>query len=400
MHFLRLYVLISFLRVLPAPAQETLTESAFLAPFDENHLAVQALTEDLARAGGARRRAGTLGNPRVDFDREAPGDNPLQTTWTAAWAPPLDGRRSLARQVADAGLEAARAQFSADRIRLRREIRKAYADWALSVERRDVLKSQKEMVANLAEQTRRRAEAGEESGIAARRLALASAEIGAELAIAKADAIRAEALARAWRPDLPPNARVSRPPLDAAPPATGTIRPEVEALRFEVRQAELEGRLSRRFFVFPELYAGWQTLRQQGVTHGGPVYGVSWSIPLFDRFQASRLEADQRKKALEARLTLTSARIQAEIEAARSAYKQLAATASEQAEALADTQKIVEGVAASFRSGESTVTDVVETLRSVREARSREIDLYAQALETQRALEAASATPLNSEGPR
>jgi outer membrane protein TolC len=384
-----------------APSGATLTESVFLAGFDGGHVAVRALTEDVARAEAARRRAGTLGNPRVDFEREAPEDNPKQTTWTAAWAPPLDGRLRLAREAAETGLAAARERFAADRVRLRRELRKAYADWVLSTERQDVLQTQRALVDSLAEQVRRRAEVGEESGIGARRLLLASAEIGAELAVAEADAMRAAALARAWRPEIPPDARPVRPPLES-PPATAASRPrpELEALRLEVRQAQLEGRLARRFVIFPELSAGWQRLEHAGVEQTGPVFGVSWSLPLFDRSQAARIEAVGRQRALEARLAVATARSRAEVEASGAAYALLAARTREQARAIGETDRLLEGASASFRAGESTVTDLLETLRSVREARLKEIELYAEALEAQRALEAAGGSLPASEEQR
>lgn len=385
-----LAIAISLPAVSQTPSGETLTESAFLAGFDENHVAVRAFTEDLARAEAARRRAGTLANPRLEFERESPEDNPTQTTWTAAWAPPLDGRLRLAREAAEAGVGAARERFAADRLRLRREARKAYADWALSIERREALQSQRALVDSLAEQVRRRAEVGEESGIGARRLLLASAEIGAELAVAEAEAVRAAALAQAWRPDLPASARPARPPLESppttAPPGT---RPALEALRFEVQQAELEGRLARRFLIFPEVSAGWQRLEHAGVEQTGAVFGVSWSLPLFDRSQAARIEAAGRQRALEARLAIATTRTRAELDASRAAYAILAARAREQALAIIETDRLADGATASFRAGESTVTDLLETLRSVREARLKEIELYAEALEAQRALEAA-----------
>jgi outer membrane protein TolC len=385
----------------PTPGGETLTEPAFLAGFDENHVAVQSLTEDVARAEAARRRAGTLGNPRVEFEREAPEDNPKQTTWTAAWAPPLDGRLRLAREAAETGLAAARERFAADRVRLRRELRKAYADWVLSTERRDVLQSQWTLVESLAEQVRRRAEVGEESGIGARRLLLASAEIGSELAVADADAVRTRALIRALRPEVPPGVRSVRPPLES-PPATmdSRPRPELEALRLEVQQAQLEGRLARRFVIFPELSAGWQRLEHAGVEQTGPVFGVSWSLPLFDRSQAARVEAAGRQRALGARLSVATARVRAELEASKAAYALLAARVREHARAIGETDRLLEGASASFRAGESTVTDLLEVLRSVREARLKEIELYAEALEAQRALEAAAGSLPASEEPR
>ena len=213
------------LALTPMAGAQGLTEAEFLSPFDGEAAAVRALQEGLARAQAARRRAGLLENPRADFWREQPNANPRVTNWTLSWTPPLDGRYGLGKKSADAGLAAARERLAADKAGLRRELRAAFAAWSLAFERRNVLKDQLERLRRLTEVERQRARAGEESGLSARRFTLAESEVSAALAAAEAALARAEALARAWRPDLaadvvPASATVPEPPSAVDPAAS------------------------------------------------------------------------------------------------------------------------------------------------------------------------------------
>jgi cobalt-zinc-cadmium efflux system outer membrane protein len=371
----------------PATAQEAVTESEFLAGFGPEHAGVRALGEDLARAEAVRRRATVLGNPRVEFSREQPDDALRQDTWTLTWAPPIDGRRGLARGAAQAALEAARERTAFERARLTRELRKAYADWSLSAHRGEVLGRQLALVSDLSRQARQRADVGEESGLSARRLELAASEVSGQLASARTDGVRAEAIALAWRPELAGRKPIL-PELPSPPPSLDPAqRPDIRALGLEVQQTGLEARLAGRFWTAPELQAGWQRLDDRGRAQTGPVLGFAWSVPLFDRNQAGRVEAQRRREIAEARLSLATQRAARESTALLEAYRLAAAAAEESARQTNDADRLVEAARASFRAGEATLTDLLETLRAVREARLRAIDLRAAALELHRELE-------------
>ena len=119
--------------------------------------------------------------------------------------------------------------------------------------------------------------AGEESGLAARRLALAEAELRADLAEAEASAARARAVARAWRPDLEPGIRPMRPTLPAASNDVAVTPPGIEALRRDTEQARLEERLSGRVWTFPEIQVGWQRLWFRVERRRGPYWAPAWS---------------------------------------------------------------------------------------------------------------------------
>jgi len=377
-----------------ALAQEV-TEEKFLSALDEGHVGVRSLTDGIARAEGARLRAGTLANPRFDFWREDPEDNPRVTNWTLAWTPPLDGRYGLGKRAAEAGEEAARLRFEVDRATLRKEFRQAFARWSLGLESRDILQQQLNLVAGLTEQARQRARVGEESGLAARRLTLAEGEVRMALGSADAEYVRAAAAARALRQDLPAETRPARAALPVPPAALDPGGASLlSALEQEKGQAEYEARRLGRFVAFPTIQLGWQTIDDHNASDGGPILAAGWPVPLFDRDQGSRLEAERLKDIAAARLSFAQARVAAEVEGGLDAYRTLFATARDAREVADGADQVIDAATAAFRAGESGLTDLLDTLRSAFAARLRALDAREQALEAHRELEAVLGRPL------
>jgi outer membrane protein TolC len=379
----------------PARAQEV-SEEEFLTGFTESHVAVRALQDGLAAAEAARVRAGTLSNPRLEFWREQPDANPRLTNWTLAWTPPLDGRFSIGKQAAEAGMGAARERLAADRARLRQELRRVFAEWSLSSAARALHAQQLELVRPLAEAERQRARAGEAAGLSARRLSLTEAEARAALRDAEAALALAEAVARAWRPDLAPQA-TAIPPLPPPPPvqlSAAVDTPELRSLALDVERLDLEARRAGRFWGFPTLQFGWQRLEERGATVDGPIFAANWSIPLFDRDKATRLEAEKRREAVVAQQELARARVGAEVEGGLAAYRLLVASVREARQAADESGPVIDAATAAYRAGEATLTDLLDAVRTAFAARLRELAVRGRALETHRALEAALGRPL------
>ena len=337
-----------------------------------------------------------LENPRVDFWREQPDANPSVTNWTLGWTPPLDGRYGLGKQAADAGVAAARERFAADKAALRREVRAAFAAWSLAFERSAALRQQLDRVHGLAEVERQRARVGEESGLSARRFTLAEAEVRAALATAEAALAKAEALARAFRPDLAPGASPAPlvppdPPVLPDPAAS----PELQALALEAEQAVLEKKRAGRFLAFPTLQLGWQQIDHPGgARRSGPIFAAGWTLPLFDRDQAARVEAEQRQVATAARVEVARARVTAQVEGGAAAYRALVLASREAGRVSTDADRVIAAATAAFRAGEASLTDLLDSLRAATGARLGEIELRAQAVESHRELEAALGRPL------
>ena len=269
---------LSALTLAPAARAQSISEAEFLSGITAESAVVRALTEGVARAEAARRKAGLLSNPRVDFWREQPDANLRVTNWTVGWTPPLDGRYGLGKEAADAGLAAARERLSADKAGLRRDARAAFAAWSLAFERREVLKAQWERVRGLADVERQRARVGEESGLSARRFTLAEAEVRSALGAAEAGHAKAVALARAWRPDLASDA-VPAPVEPPAPPAIteAAESPELQAVTHEAEQAALDRKRVGRFLGFPTLQFGWQQVSDGGAVRSGPIFAAGWT---------------------------------------------------------------------------------------------------------------------------
>ncbi len=387
--------------VAPAVRAEGVSEESFISALSDDHPALLSLTEGVARAEAARVRAGTLANPRLDFWREEPESNPHVTNWTLSWTPPLDGRYGLGKKAAEAGLTAARERFDVERAAMRREFREAFAGWSLALETRQVLREQFDLIATLAEYERQRARTGEESGLAARRFSLAEGEARAALERAEADYARTEAAARALRQDLTAEAQPEPSPLPE-PPATLDPggAPQLRALESEKEQAGYEMRRAGRYFGFPTLLLGWQTLEDRDASESGPIVAAGWTVPLFDRDQGSRLEAERRSEIAAARLTFDQARLTGEIEGGLNAYRALFASVRTANETATETDKIIDAATAAYRAGESDLTDLLETLRSAFAARLQAIDTRAHALEAHRDLEAVLGRPLTGGGER
>jgi outer membrane protein TolC len=380
-----------------AHAQGPVRESEFLSVLQRDHPALASLNERVGIARAERTRAALLANPTASYEREAPGSTE-QITWQLAWTPPLDGRRGAATRAADAGLHAATSQLEFDCLTLRSEMRQAFAEWSISSERSQVLDLHLALVRRLATQMESRASRGEESQLAARRLALAALEVEAEAALSEASAVRARAVAFSLHRGLSVGSQPERPPLpEVLDSLRATTRSDLEARRYEVEQAEWQLRHGGRFLQFPELAFGWQQVRDDTFSDEGPRVAVSWPLPLFDRQQPQRIEASARLAATSGRLQLATARAEAELSASRASYERLRQSALLGVQTVTDSERTVESATATFRLGESRLTDLLETLRSILSARLAALDLYAAALEAHRNLELAAGRPLSTE---
>ena len=363
-----------------------LTEAEFLAPLDGRHPAALALAGDLAEAQAGAIGARTLENPELGAVREDPAGTGEQLDLTLSWRPPHPSRRRLGITAAEAGVEAAARRLDQDLLGLELHLREVYGRWALAVARGVQLAGQAERIDALAARERHRAEAGESSGLNARRLALSAVETRAALARAGAEADAALAAARAWRPDLPDGVRPALPELPDPSAAPDTVHPQIAALEAELAAARSERELVARVVSMPEVIAGWQ--RQEGGPEvaEGPILGLAWPVPLFDRNRSENLAAEARVQALSARLEIARSELTSEREGRRAAYGRLREAALEATAAAGAGGPAVEAATAAFRLGEMDLTDLLETLRSATAAELAALELREAALAAGREL--------------
>lgn len=373
-----------------AQDRPVVTEAEFLSVLDETHPAVRESAGAVALAEARLQGSRTLDNPVVEGVREDPAGPIGQTDILVSWQIP-GAERGPEIRAREGEIGAARRRLAYDLLGYRLAMREAYAGWAVADARRQRLSLQAERVGSLAQREAVRAERGEASGLEARRLGLAAATLRSRVALAAGASERARAEAAAWHPGLPVDAWPVLPELPAAPSLDGAdVR--VRAAEADLAAAELAQLATRPIVASPEVTLGW---RRQDLTPGavdGPIFGVAWSLPIFDRRQAARRNAGAGLEAARARLELAERESAAARAAASTNFVRLAEALAEAREELGATERMLDGAEAAFRQGEAGLTDLLETHRSVTEAELAVLDLHEAALAAHRELERLAAS--------
>ena len=361
------------------------TEAEFLSVLDEAHPAVRESAEAVGRAEAGVLEARTFSNPELGAEREDPSGPIGQTDILVSWQLPgvERGPRIEARE---GEVEAARRRFAHELLAHRLAMREAYAGWAVAAARQNRLAAQAGRAESLAQREAARAESGEASGLEASRLRLAAATLRSRVALAGVAGEEARAEAAAWHPGLPADARPVLPELPDAPSLAGADA-RVRAAQADLDAAELAEIATRPIVASPEVTLGWQ---EQDIGLGsvdGPIFGVAWSVPLFDRWQAARKSSGAALDAARARLELVERESTSSRTAASNNFTRLAAALAEAREELGAIEQMLDGAEAAFRQGEAGLTDLLETHRSVTEAELAVLDLHDAALAAHRELE-------------
>lgn len=384
---------LAVLSVSRAEASTPVSEASFLAAATQDERVLAVLAEPTLAAAAARARAGLLPNPEATFEREALSGEPRQDAWSLSWALPIDGRRGLAVRAAGAGLAAAERRHDLASLRLRADLREAYARWALAEAAAAFGARVADLAADLHRQAELQSSRGEGSLLSARRLLLAQVEVETEAARLSAELALARGRVRAWLPELAADALPEAPPLPPVPTDSllWTRSPQLAEQAHAVQQAEAQAALATRFWALPELSVGRQSLAGEAA---GPVVGLSWALPLFDRNQGDRLATRAALAAARARQGLAEARLREDFAAARAAYATLRESAALAAAAGPAAERVLTAAAAMYAAGESDITDLLETLRGALSGQLAVIAARGEALRAHRELEQAAGQPL------
>ncbi len=387
--------------LLHAQELEDFPEDAFLAAATASRSAENMLTAERDLAAADVLRTTLWPDPTLEASREQPGRSVRETSAVVAWAPPLGGRRKLRREAAAIGLLAATDRLESARLHLHLDLRALYAEWALAWDRRALLATHLDRVAGLARQARERAKAGEIPGLLARRFALEEAQVRADLGRAEARLSVARGALAAWAPEIPTAARPATPRLPSVDGAPADLagRSDLAALGREVERAETLRALSEKLWDTPVLGLGWKRVEERSQAADGPVFSAGWTVPLFDRRQADRREAEARLSSARGEFELARARASAESFAAREAYLRLRAEALAAERTAEETGDLLAGATAAYSQGESSLTDLLDAFRAGLGARLSALELTGAALAAHRDLEAAAGRPLPGDLP-
>jgi cobalt-zinc-cadmium efflux system outer membrane protein len=379
------------------PRRITLEEALRLA---EASPAAKALAAELARARAEVRGAGLWPNPEVSLSRESTGDG--RDEFALLSQPiPLSGRLGLERSAAGHGLEAAERRTRQGRVELRMRVRDAFFELLGVQERTAALESGRTRLSELVRVLEAREREGESSGFDRMRAERERADVESELFVARGrlDRARASFASLLALPTAEALAEGSLahaaelPGLDEVRRLVGS-RGDLEALVAEAERADrLAAAAGRRAIPEPALTAGFKRTTLGALSDSGPVFGLSLTIPLFDRGQGGRAVAHA-----EAELLLTrhaSARIEALGEAEAALAEASRRREAEKAYAAgSDPDGLVRIATAAYEEGEMRILELLDAHRTALAARLKRIDLLEDARRAEAALNRAVGSEL------
>jgi outer membrane protein TolC len=365
------------------PAPLTLDEA--LRRATEQSPSAQAIALGIERSRAEAGAAGLWPNPALSVSREESAGT-VERFENLSLPFVLTGRLALERASARSGLTAEEASARQERAELRARVHEAFFDLLLSQERTAALDAGRSRLLDLVEALRAREREGESSGFdrmrAERELAELEVDLagsrgglrGARAALAAFIGAPSEALSVAG--SLGPGA--SLPGLEEAR-ALARSRGDVVALDARAEQADLLARAARRRAVpEPSLLAGRKTTEDGGPEPSGPVLGISFSIPVFDRGQGARGVSAAEAALLRARREVLARQAEAEAEAAW----ELTAAARESEEiysAAGDAEQLVSIARAAYEGGAMRMFELLDAYRTALAAQLRLLELHAAA---------------------
>jgi len=376
----------------------SLTEAQALARLSDESPRVRAARAavEVARADVAA--AGRWPNPRVTFNRESVlgiAENYL----TVTQALPVGGRRELDVSVANSRVEATLHRVDDRLRRLHADLRLAFTDLWVTQARERELASSRDRLRTLSDVLGRREAGGESSGFDRLRAERSVIDVDADRAAAAAERARAEGLLtgffastlpvtngiEAIRPDQPPT---TLPPIDDLVARAELVRGDLLALALEREAASFMAQgADRRRIPEPEIVAGTKS-SSAGTGDVGSVFGVHFSLPLFDHGGPERAAAHARAAQVDAEAEALRLAIRTEIGGWRAAVIERRAIAGRYRAAVNASTDDIERIAlVSYESGESGILELLDAHRTASSARVRQAMLDAAVREAEIELE-------------
>jgi cobalt-zinc-cadmium efflux system outer membrane protein len=369
-------------------AQTVLSETDALAKLSADSPRVREIRSSVDVTRAEALAAGRWPNPRFTFSRESVA-GVAENMFMVTQPLPVTGRRGLEVDAGSA-LVAASVRRADEAVRqIRAALRRAYADLVGTQLRVTEMTASRDRLRGLAEILGRREAAGEAAGYDRLRAEREVIEIEADLAAARVDRARAQAvLAAFFAPATDPATLVAAAPQARIPAPLPTVEelvahaesqlPELSALKHEQESASLAiNAAGRRPVPEPEIVAGTKSSNVAG-GDVGTVFGVHFTVPLFDRATPEQTLAQARRAQAEARIAAFQAALHADVAALRTivlerrqaadGYRASTATSAAQLERIAQV---------SYDAGERSILELVDAYRNSGSTRLRQVALDA-----------------------
>lgn len=351
----------------------------------------EAETSRVVQAEIAVTEAGLLPNPVLDIARDRIGVVGGDTTErTAQLSQTFDfsGRRALRREAATQRLDAARLDGKDRRLTTIAEVRRVFAE---TLHRDRVQGALGQWLARIEAATlvaAQLAKAGEVSGYERRRFQREAQTARARLSGVQADAARNREKLAALTGKRPEEARhLAGELLPGALPALEAAlaglrrRPDLASLVAQAEAFERERQAAERAWI-PDLTlsVGQKRIEEPAHSGNGVILGVSFSIPLFDRGQASQQRSRARAQAIRADHALALDKAEAELRGVwRQADELRKAAEAFRGDSLAGFRDLSRIAEAAYRAGEATLLELLDAYRTELDSAITELDLELRA---------------------
>jgi cobalt-zinc-cadmium efflux system outer membrane protein len=332
-------------------------------------------------------------NPGVTYSREGAGFTEFLQIEQFL---PVFGTRNALSRAGVAATAAAEAERDARLWMLRADAVRAVARLAAEQARLQAARAQARDVERLIEILRIREREGEGSRFDRLR---AEQELRETRRLVTSVAVAASDARGTLSAMLPPDITVTRvatgpPPQQAVAPLETlltralTTRAELRALHLSAERTAQESDAARRARLpTPTLFGGLKRADTESGRDRGGIFGLTVSVPLFDRGDREAARWTAERARIEAERASIELQIRSEIVRASETLALRQAAASEDQEAAADELTRIAEVA--YREGEVGILELLDAVRTAARARARSIDSRFEARLAQIALERA-----------
>jgi outer membrane protein, heavy metal efflux system len=349
--------------------------------------ALSAAQREVDAASGGVQQASAWRNPELNVSVEDTRSATRTTTATVGFPLELGGKRPARINAAERAREVASAQLAELRAKVRAEVVLAYSAVVVAQERVQLAGDSARLAAQAADAVSKRVEAGKVSPVDATRAKVDAANAQLEVAEARAELQGArQALAAFWGDtalrfsEVDQDLAVSptRPPIgELLREVDGSPALQADRLQIESRKALVDVERSKGM---PDLMLNVGAKRDNELGLTQAVVGISIPLPFFDRNQGAVYEAS--KRAEKAQDEYAAARIQL-ISGLSQAATQLA-TAQASLATLRDAvlpaaQQAYDASTTGFEAGKFGFLDVIDSQRSLLQARARYLNTLATA---------------------
>ncbi|MBI5786775.1 MAG: TolC family protein [Rhodocyclales bacterium] len=323
---------------------------------------------------------GTWANPTLELTRDKTGAT-RESAWQVAQPLDLSGRRGLRADAARHRIRAAEADNLARRNERAVELRRAFHELLRTQETERAVDAWSARFGTIGRVVDKLARAGEVAGYDRRRLMRERHSAEARLAETRADLARSRARLAALVGRNVDEGAAGRllpeppPPLPALQAALD-MRPDLTALAARVDGAQADHAAAQR--NLPELTVGIGGKRvDEGVLReNGNLVMLAFSLPIFDRQQATDRRSAAQAMAARAELGLARQRAEGELAGLHRQLMQLIAAAERyRGEAVVPSADLVRIAETAYRAGETGVLELLDAYKGALDAELTAIDL-------------------------